>query len=690
MQNCIVCQEPAEFSCSCANVFVCTQHFGSHLLLPGSHSTQRITFKLDSAHFSVLCKEIAKRTKSINDCKSKIRSHATLIIEQIYTLCNAAIEKLEKLQVQYNSYISSKDYTRKDLEDIKRLVTTNLTLKFDPDFNKSSKFAEFFCQNFVTESAKDETKRLSEFLNLHNGRILSVAVMKKTNKIVSAGDDTSIKIWDRASCTVENVLEGHSSKINSIAINSSDSILVSGSNDRTVRIWDMERCREIYAMKEHTAPVLTVAISADDKWAASGGPDTVICLWSLSELSLNKKIYGHSGCIKALLFADSALFSGALDGMIVNWDYSTGKQRSSITDYGISCLAISKDCTTVVSGSKDRDIKIWINYKSIAVLKGHDKTVNAVIFANEENFIVSASEDYLVIVWSVKYHTRLCYLVHHSHSVTCLSNLTDLMCVSGSCDGCVIVWDLSKKELFSAYSNKRFSFFHSVFWKNFLVYASMRTVVVWNLEWNCVEVEFSGHEKPVCCVDMNDVFLVSGSEDFSVRLWSVAEKGQTALFSGHTDRVLSVILSEKVAISGSADKTIMVWDLQSKKIKGALLGHAGAVNSIALGKNKEMLVSGSSDGTLKVWNITAMEVIFTFEGQMGKVAKVGISNDELYAFSGAIGQVSVWNIVIRKKLAVLDYIKSRQMCTIYKVIDAETWIGQYPELRSIAQKYLSE
>ena len=108
--------------------------------------------------------------------------------------------------------------------------------------------------------------------------------------------------------------------------------------------------------------------------------------------------------------------------------------------------------------------------------------------------------------------------------------------------------------------------------------------------------------------------VVSGSDDYTVRVWDLATGKQRGdPLRGHTDWVESVAVGElegrPVVVSGSDDYTVRVWDLASGDPVGEpLTGHAGAVNSVAVGEleGRPIVVSGSGDHTVRVWDLATM------------------------------------------------------------------------------------
>jgi WD40 repeat protein len=54
--------------------------------------------------------------------------------------------------------------------------------------------------------------------------------------------------------------------------------------------------------------------------------------------------------------------------------------------------------------------------------------------------------------------------------------------------------------------------------------------------------------------------------------------------------------------SGSEDNTVKIWSVEYKKELNTLKGHKRGVNSVSFSSDGKYLVSGSDDGTIKLWN----------------------------------------------------------------------------------------
>lgn len=128
-----------------------------------------------------------------------------------------------------------------------------------------------------------------------------------------------------------------------------------------------------------------------------------------------------------------------------------------------------------------------------------------------------------------------------------------------------------------------------------------------------------GHLDRIRTVQFHQKYLwiVSASDDRTVRIWNWESRACYSVLSGHTHSVMSASFhpqNNNLLLSASLDKTIRVWDIcainRNRKagvrhvfhVKYVLEGHDRAVNWAAFSpirKGDDTIVSGSDDGQIK-------------------------------------------------------------------------------------------
>ena len=75
--------------------------------------------------------------------------------------------------------------------------------------------------------------------------IKAMAVTADGQRIVSCGDDNTVRVWDLASGRLERTLEGPTGGVRAVAVTADGQRIVSGGGDGTVRVWDLASGTEV-------------------------------------------------------------------------------------------------------------------------------------------------------------------------------------------------------------------------------------------------------------------------------------------------------------------------------------------------------------------------------------------------------------------------------------------------------------
>ena len=106
-------------------------------------------------------------------------------------------------------------------------------------------------------------------------------------------------------------------------------------------------------------------------------------------------------------------------------------------------------------------------------------------------------------------------------------------------------------------------------------------------------------------ITSDNKYIVSVSEDRTLRIWDLLSKRQECILRGHTYSIYCIAITsdDKYAISGSCDKTIRVWNLQDKIQESVLHGHTEQVDFVKLTNDDLYLISGSHNTNFRIWNL---------------------------------------------------------------------------------------
>ncbi|MEH2301712.1 MAG: hypothetical protein V7K88_22665 [Nostoc sp.] len=113
----------------------------------------------------------------------------------------------------------------------------------------------------------------------HKDDVSSVAISANGQRIVSGGNDGTVRLWNRQGLTLAEPLRGHQGNVSSVAISQDGQTIVSGGRDGTVRLWNHQGLTLAEPLRGHQGYVYSVAISQDGQTIASGGADGTVRLW---------------------------------------------------------------------------------------------------------------------------------------------------------------------------------------------------------------------------------------------------------------------------------------------------------------------------------------------------------------------------------------------------------------------------
>ena len=201
----------------------------------------------------------------------------------------------------------------------------------------------------------------------HEGRVWSIAVTTDDRYALSASDDQTIRLWDRATGRCIDTLRGHTGPVRGLAV-IDDGTFISCSSDGTLKVWDIGARRPVRTIpqdgkNDHTKDVSSVAVKRGSSLAVSASSDRSVRLWNLNTGRLDKTLWGHSFSVNAVAMTTDGghIVSGSNEGTLRVWNPKAATRESRLTGHGdiATSVALTPDGARGASASKEQTIKVW-------------------------------------------------------------------------------------------------------------------------------------------------------------------------------------------------------------------------------------------------------------------------------------------------------------------------------------------
>lgn len=187
---------------------------------------------------------------------------------------------------------------------------------------------------------------------------------------------------------------------------------------------------------------------------------------------------------------------------------------------------------------------------------------------------------------------------------------------------------------------------------NYLLSCSEDTTVrLWDLNTFTNAVIYTGHMYPVWAIDCSpfDLYFATGSKDSTARLWSIERSSPLRLFCGHTMDVDCVAFHPNCnyLASGSADKTVRLWSVNEGRMLRLFSGHRGGIHCLAFSPNGKLLASAGEDRRIKIWDLSTGSVLKEFRGHTDTVLSLSFNyNESILASCGMDQTLRLWNLQV--------------------------------------------
>jgi len=176
------------------------------------------------------------------------------------------------------------------------------------------------------------------------------------------------------------------------------------------------------------------------------------------------------------------------------------------------------------------------------------------------------------------------------------------------------------------------------------------SIRLWFLDtFQCVVV-YKGHVGPVWSISWGPYghYFASAGHDKTGRIWQTDHIRQVRILAGHDDDVDVVAWhpNSSYVFTASSDKTVRMWALNNGNPVRMFTGHTSMITALACSRNGKILASADDTGVILLWDLGPGRLLKKMRGH----AKGGIwsltwsAESTVLVSGGADGTVRSWDV----------------------------------------------
>lgn len=264
----------------------------------------------------------------------------------------------------------------------------------------------------------------------------------------------------------------------------------------------------------------------------------------------------------------------------------------------IECLAMASDGRRIAAAGTNDPIRVWDAESGKQLFSFPEPWINALVFTKYGGQLLSGGALKTIRIWNLASGKEDAQLTGHAAAITALAISADnILIASADESGVIFLWETGLGRVTTKIA------------------------------------EFKGHTDAITSLafspDADSIYLVSGSADRTVRVWSTVKKTMLhQLDAGGA--VASVVFTDDTTIAAAGDgKSIRLWNVADGKAQPPLTGHEGNIVSLAAGRDRgnSTLVSSGEDEALRVWHVGTRKELLNLRRAAGDAAALAVSKD---------------------------------------------------------------
>nr|GMD80904.1 autophagy-related protein 16 [Ipomoea batatas] len=289
---------------------------------------------------------------------------------------------------------------------------------------RSEDGAEYYMESTIPSSCKQR-------ITAHEGGCASTIFEYNSSKLISGGQDHTIKMWDTNTGSLSNTLHGCLGSVLDLSITHDNRSIIAASSSNNLYVWDVGTGRIRHTLTGHKDKVCAVDVGKfSTRHVASAAYDHTIKVWDLTKGYCANTILFHSNCNSLCFSLDGqTVCSGHVDGNLRLWDFQTGKLLSEVAAHSqaVTSMSLSRNGNVILTSGRDN----LHNLFDICTLEicGTFRANGNQIASNwsrscisaDDSYVAAGSADGSVHIWSILNGKIVSTLKEHTAPVLCCS-----------------------------------------------------------------------------------------------------------------------------------------------------------------------------------------------------------------------------------------------------------------------------
>ncbi|KAL3468350.1 WD40 repeat-like protein [Aspergillus heterothallicus] len=552
-------------------------------------------------------------------------------------------------------------------------------------------------------SSTIETK-LVRSLKPHTAPVVTTATDPTGTLLATGAADGSIKVWDIRGGYITHSFHGHGGVISALCFFQSPSTendskpskknkskprggdndedimdmdtsagsvgafrLASGSEEGKVRVWDLNKRKSIASLDSHVSVVRSLSYSPAENAILSAGRDKTVIVWDMRTFKTRRIIPVLEAAEAAAFVAEGGLcLVGGENGKLRVWDYNRGgeatmDQEAAAEFEAVVAIHYTPGMSFAMTVHADQTLRLHSleplsDYKPgspvdplpvVRRISGNDDDIIDVAYVGPDRSLlalatntesirivsVAPSEDRPSAQKQEYFGADVAHLDGHDDIIICIDvDWSGHWLATGAKDNTARLWRLDPKT------------------SNYTCFAVLtghaESLGAISFPRDSPQSNTPAYNDPV---NHPPQFVITGSQDRTIKRWNTAKLGPTTPDEPHTPKALftrkahdkdinalDVSPSSELFASASQDRTVKIWSADDGTALGVLRGHKRGVWSARFSPrgtpilsadaksstNRGMIITGSGDKTVKLWSLSDYSCLLTFEGHTNSVLKV--------------------------------------------------------------------